>query len=181
MKKSLILLVLLLSFGLHINAQENTNRKQEIGVIFSGVDHFGVTYRIGKENALWRLQALTALQSNNSINLGAEIGREWRKTITEHLALRYGFDVLYQFSTQKRFDNNTATVKQISQNHVYGLGLIFGFNVQLSDYFLVGAEFKSRVFQDRLKANDNGVNHQFSKTGVGFNSSSAMISLIYNF
>ena len=105
MKKSL-LIVLCLSMSYYLMAQENEKVKQkEIGLVFSNLDNFGLTYKTGTEKSLWRFTTLfisgdnieetedSLLSKQNKLGFGVKIGKEYRKNIAQNLELRFGADL----------------------------------------------------------------------------------------
>ena len=139
MKKNLFSIVLLISV-LTIQAQEK-DKVKEVGLTFYNLDGFGLTYRLGNENAVWRFNSLffgTTDQSGNnsnnnkSIGLGSSLGREWRKAMTDKLDFRYGVDVFYNY--RKNTADNYLTPELENENifNSGGLNLILGFNYEVS-------------------------------------------------
>ncbi|HLT75286.1 MAG TPA: hypothetical protein VKZ68_09370, partial [Ohtaekwangia sp.] len=92
------------------SAQE---RIREGGFTFSGLNNFGLTYRVGKPEALWRFNAMSIDAARRDIDfpdhnetetnsgLQFSIGREFRKNLAEKLQFRYGFDASLSYSRQK--------------------------------------------------------------------------------
>ncbi|MCU0417513.1 MAG: hypothetical protein MUE33_10060 [Cytophagaceae bacterium] len=107
MKKVLIILSLLLPSLLM--AQEKIKQK-EIGLVFSSLDRFGLTYRVGNQKTLWRFSTLALLgdQLNkekdslyqNVENYGVLLGfgKEYRKALVEKVELRYGMGLFFNYT-----------------------------------------------------------------------------------
>lgn len=104
MYKSL-LFGLMLCFTTPLFAQEKPLRR-ELGLTFTGINSFGLTYRQGGDESLWRFRAFSALGNTNNETadssnrlsqnfdffLGA--GREYRAPLTGNFQLRYGADLV---------------------------------------------------------------------------------------
>ena len=110
MKKSLLIL-LCLSMSYYLIAQE-TVKQREIGLVFSNLDNFGLTFKIGTDKSLWRFNTLFITGNNmdntsdslvnkqNNMGFGVKIGKEYRKKIVANLELRFGADISFTYSHQ---------------------------------------------------------------------------------
>jgi hypothetical protein len=127
MKKGMmILLLIVLTFSLPAN---ESKKQKEIGILFSSLNNFGLTYRTGTEKGLWRFNALTMHgqsiddsglsdieviedstsflegkieEFNRTFDLSTSFGKEFRKNIDGKLIFRYGFDVIFHFYYSNR-------------------------------------------------------------------------------
>ena len=104
-----ILITLLAISSVFAFGQDSINKKKrhEVGITLSDLNSFGLTYRLGKDKALWRFNTVFGefqkLSSDSySYLYGGSIGREWRKNLTENLLFRYGSDI---FSINERAKN----------------------------------------------------------------------------
>lgn len=199
MNKTLLLFALLL-LSLTSFAQE-LSRKKEVGLTFSSLNNFGITYRIGKENSLWRFNVL-ALSGNNqngtadsietkfvNNNFNFRIGKEFRKSIAGNLVFRFGLDLSFYYSKMEnnRNDISTANYDYLTKTTTYGpgLNLVIGLNYTISKSFSIGAELLpalqytmgTRTDKDpfsEVKSDIKGYNYGLSNT-------SAILSIVYQF
>ncbi|MDA3944587.1 MAG: hypothetical protein PF694_13735 [Bacteroidetes bacterium] len=205
MKKSL-LIVLCLSMSYYLIAQENEKVKQkEIGLVFSNLDNFGLTYKTGTEKSLWRFNTMVISGDNieetedslfstqNQLGFGVKIGKEYRKNIAENLELRLGADLSFSYSHSKiELDDKTVNdFDRLREQSIYrpGVNLVFGFNYELSDNFVIGAELLpnftyttgSRTETNYYTYQNDEENTDFSGFSYGLSNSSALLSLVYRF
>jgi len=118
MKKRLLISTLLL-FTLIFTSQGQTH---EIGTVFSDLNNFGVTYKTGTENRLWRFTALylsrndqkteydSSSTESRSFGIGAKFGYEYRILLVDNLEFRYGADLSFSFSNYNTCNNISMTV-----------------------------------------------------------------------
>lgn len=155
--KKILFLSCFCILSVFVLAQEKTNVK-EVGLAFSGLNSFGLTYRLGKENALWRFNALaiggnqetqdldSMMWDNMRNELSISIGREFRSEIAEKLIFRYGLDLNYNYqrseSDREETNRNGTTFKNYNLRLVnnYGVRFVLGLNYKLSDNIILGAE-----------------------------------------
>ncbi len=120
-----LLIFLLLGITLPGMAQLK-NAQQEIGLAFSNLDNFGITYKTGTKASMWRIN--TVLLSGNKLkeisgdeelihkNIGfnVQFGQELRKEIVEHLEIRYGADLAFGINHSKNDRENNSDSDDIS-------------------------------------------------------------------
>ena len=203
MRKSLLILFFL-SMSYYLMAQEIVKQK-EIGLIFSSLDNFGLTYRTGTDNSLWRFNTLfisggntnetadSLVQIQSSSGLGVTIGKEYRKELAENLQLRFGADISFNYSKYKSdFDDKTVNnYDRFNQQTTYspGINLVFGFNYQLKDSFIIGAEllpgfsYTTGTSTEKYYYINNGdeVKSDISRFYYGLSNTSARLSIVYSF
>ena len=199
MIKKLTFITTLLFTATFLSTQTGPTKRQELGVTFSNFDSFGFTYRVGKENNLWRFstgfisggtnttEGVTEELKRTSFGLGVQIGKELRKPISEKFTLRYGLDLSF------RFNHNTDAPIDASNNegtkynaYVPGINFVLGTNFQVAERLILGAELLP------------GASYSYSKSSItaadgteqvveqkifnyGFNNNSAILSLVYQF
>lgn len=165
--KKIFLILLSVTFMLNANAQNENPKQKEIGVSFSNLDNFGLTYRFGRSNALWSITGFTGKFSNKednnfqdtiSINdasssLSLGLAREYRKPINEKIQLRYGLGLHSHYSN---YSNNSTspssyytTIKNERRSLMYGGKLILGANYTINDHFLFGIQFGPSYYQTK--------------------------------
>lgn len=202
MKRSILIFVALaMSFG--VVAQE-VGRTKEVGITFVGMDNFGITYRTGSDNALWRFNSLFArgrdLQSESSAEeresthtgFGASFGREYRQPVNEKLVFRIGADLSFDYLQTK--DNYIYPTDSTSNTFIRerttfspGIMMVIGLNYRIDDHFLIGAEMLP--FVKYITGKETGLNNRLSDgTTVesdlsgydfGISSNSIRLSLVY--
>jgi hypothetical protein len=202
MKKSFLIL-LSISIPLFLVAQE-TPKQQEIGIVFNSLNSFGLTYKTGNSNSLWRFNTLffSGNNSNNNadsvsltqfnLGMGIKVGKEFRKKINENMEFRYGADVSFGYSrnensrNDKTINNNDGNYKQIT--YTPGINLVLGLNYAINDHLILGAElmpYFSYSTGTSIRKNSNYYYSELEGDFTGFNyglsNSSAMLSLVYKF
>lgn len=185
-------------------AQEKTKQK-EIGLLFSNLDEFGLTYKIGSNKSMWRFSTILLSGDNNErkldstttnlnnlgFNLG--IGYEFKSEITDKLEFRYGPMVSYQFSKSKNdyddysVDNDDQITESLRNS--YGIKFIIGLNYKINDNIIFGAEILPGVSyyineNSTEYPNDNlALDREIKTNGFnyGFSNSFAKLTLAYRF
>ena len=155
MKRSLFSLCLIILFTT-LSAQESKEkvRVKEAGITFSSLNNFGLTYRIGNQNAVWRFNSFYLSGGGNfyddnsyhAIGFSLNAGREYRKSINDQFQFRYGADASFGY--------NVNTADEVSPYVTYpspqyynegrslsgGLNLVLGLNYILKNNLVIGAE-----------------------------------------
>lgn len=192
MKKLTFLLVL--TFICTTLFSQEFSKRKEVGLTFSNLDHFGLTYRVGTDKALWRYNlavmnlgfrnedknGVKENRFNFSLSLG--IGREFRKSISPELDFRYGGDLSLSYAYSKEKNTNPSLERsQTFNGFSTSAGLVLGFNYKLSDQLIFGAELLPRL--DYNWRNDKGdLSTNIKSDELRFVlSNSALLSLIYSF
>lgn len=193
MKKSL---VLMLFTNLLITASvlgQDIVKQKEAGVMFSNFDNFGLTYRVGTSDALWRFSAFSlsagSTDSDNdqttttkNFGLSFSIGREYRKQIEEKFQFRYGLDVssgFYMYETKNEASDYTNSYDDLS----FGVNGIIGLNYELSEKVIIGIEILPGIgYSTRDQVVDQAGDEtktEYKSWSVGFSNQSARLSLVY--
>ncbi|WP_064966863.1 hypothetical protein [Tenacibaculum ovolyticum] len=199
--KNFTLSVLFLFAMLNISFAQEKEKRQEVGINFTSLNNFGVTYKVGTSKNLWRFNIL-AINFNNSkdeetniqqqvhenYNRGAgiSIGKEFRKVITKNLEFRYGFDVAFNYNWYKNINKNNNDYYE-SERTIYTPSLIgvIGANYVFSENLAFGVEllprFSYRTGKNRIV--NGGVETKGDISGFGFNLNNdvARLSLSYRF
>ena len=204
MKKLLFTLVFSFIFlnSIEIIAQDaEQNRKpriNEVGLTFSGLNQFGINYKLEKKNNwYWRFSSLVASgNSENNIfdsvtykksdnSIGFSAGIEKRIHINSDFQFKYGFDAsAYLNSTKNHSERNDGKQKIFSI--IPGAAVILGFNYLIGEHFLVSAEFAPRVYyrfsKDTSQSGDDDEIIQKTNTlGFSANTNSISITIAYRF
>jgi len=186
---------------------QGQSRQNEVGLVFSSVNSFGLTFKTGTEKGLWRFTALnlsgnnqkndqdSSTTKNHSNGFGVKFGYEFRKTVVGNLQFRYGADLTFSFNHFKNelddksvyYHNNTTE----STTYSPGINLVLGFNYVFLNKFVVGIEaLPYLTFSTGKITNTNStVNYTSSlttttkTTGItyGLSNTSLMVSLVYRF
>ncbi len=199
MKKSLAIIATVI-MPFFVMAQ-NSTKQQEVGIVFSNVNNFGLTYRIGTDNALWRFNTVfisggdsktraDSLAINRSdLGFGISVGREYRKRIVENLELRYGVDLSFRYSqdnysylntngTDRTYESNTTTYQP-------GINLIFGLNYLFNSKLVVGAEllpgFSYKTGETERRENEEITKIDISGFNYGLSNTSLLLSVVYRY
>jgi len=200
--KKLFLMLAVLFFALSINAQEKV-KQQEVGLIFSGLNSFGLTYRIGSNKSLWRFQTLffkgssssdaladSLFNEKSSIMLTARVGKEFRANILEKLEFRYGGDILFGFSENKSKRNDISRFDRdnLDKNTAYsvGINLMIGLNYVFNNRLVIGAELLPSVrYTKTIRVDQNTIGDEIKREGngitYGISNNSARLSVLFRF
>lgn len=195
MKKTLLLIVIMLFTVSVIIAQETTSpKKHEIGITFSSFNNFGMVYKTGKKNTLFRarLLALNLQLSNidNIKNYGAGIclGFEKRFSIVKNLSFVAGLDAGIQYTFSKwnkkgdihayEEDSRRWTIRPT-------VNAVIGFAYTIKEALVISAELYPAVAYSftREKGTSNGTDYEWTGKDFefGFTNSTAGITIAYRF
>jgi len=204
MKKILFTLIFSFIFlnSVEIVAQDaQQNRKpriNEVGLTFSGLNQFGINYKLEKKNNwYWRFSSLAA--SGNSVNnkhdsitdhqsdynIGFNAGIEKRIHINSNFQFKYGFGAsTYLGFVKNDWERNDKKEKRFS--FAPGAVVILGFNYLIGEHFLVSAEFAPRVYYGFAKettqyGDDDEIIEKANTLGFSANTSSISITIAYRF
>jgi hypothetical protein len=201
MKKTVLMLTAVF-MALFASAQDNS-KQQEAGIVFSNLNNFGLTYKIGTEKGLWRFTALN-LSGNNkktttdsvdikdfNIGFGVKVGREWRAKITRTFEFRYGLDLSFSYSQTKDITEDNS-VRRVYGGGTYqydsytpGVNCVLGFNYVFQKVIVLGFEAMPYVnFTTEITKPDeeNGTSKsKVSTFSYGLNSTSLLLSISYRF
>jgi len=136
-------------------AQDNLKQK-EVGFAMSSFNNFGLTYRLGKAKSLWRISAILVNGGQSSrfidslreesfgFGAGFQVGKEFRKNITENFEFRYGIDIGFSFrNSHKLREDDTSRNLDLDitiNNYDPRINLVIGFNYVIKDNYIIGAE-----------------------------------------
>jgi hypothetical protein len=202
MAKSIFLLAMLV---LAWNCGFSQDRIKEIGLTLQSFDDFGLNYKVGRPDALWRFNSMFfsgwKLESTNdsgseninkSFGIGVGIGREFRKPLVENLQFRYGVDITFSYSAgETRTDvpndpyyNQTTNRKQYSP----GVAFVLGLNYVIKEKMVIGAEMLPVIYYSISKSdsdfdNSDDRDSHSEMSGFGFEGSlsTVVVTLAYRF
>ncbi|NQT76241.1 MAG: hypothetical protein HQ565_00905 [Bacteroidetes bacterium] len=196
--KKLALSLFAFTIAIFVVAQEKPKIK-EVGVVFSNLDNFGLSFKIGNEKALWRINTLlinggnseenmdSVVSKTSSIGFGFGVGREYRKTIAKNFELRYGADLSFRYINQKsELNDNEYNRSSTRTYYVPRFNLVFGFNYVIKEQFIIGAEilpYFSYTFGSRVDefSDDDNRETDISRIDFGLSNTSIMLSVGYRF
>ncbi len=202
--RKLFLTSFAIAFSLFVMAQEKT-RQKEVGLSFSNLDEFGITYKVGTQKSMWRFNTLLltggkntlkypeqAKVINNNFGFDLMVGREYRTSIDDNFEFRCGFDVVYGYSSAKREDkislDNQDWMTSKNVKSKYGFNFVLGFNYTINHKLVLGAEVLPGInFQDgETKESYNYGNTDdetidISGFNYGLKNSYALLTLAYRF
>ncbi len=188
-------------------AQDEPQKRQEIGLSFNNFNNFGAAYRIGNDLALWRVSINLSTNSqveeipndtikNNTDDFFLDISLGWEKRIAlaDRLYFRLGGDLFYQ-NGQTSFERvqfvpfrqNSTT--EISSNG-YGVRLVFGAMYQINSaihfgfevlpaYSWINSERKNSLTSNTTNPVENSI--KTSNSGFNLNTSSVRLNFGFNF
>ena len=183
-------------------AQEKTKQK-EIGLVFSNLDNFGLTYKTGTNKSLWRYNLLlisggkteeiadSLTQKHSNMGFGIAFGKEYRKKIAEKLELKYGADLSFSYSQSE----NKTTYKSINgrdrlnkrTTYQPGINFVLGVNYVINENLVIGADVVPHlryIFGTSTDHNyyvNDEVESDISGFYFGLSNSSVVLSLVYRF
>ena len=196
--KKLALSFIILTIALTVVAQEKPKTK-EIGIVFSNLDNFGLSFKIGKEKALWRFNTMhidggymeetidSIVTKSNDIGFMFSVGREYRKSIAKNLEIRYGADLSFRYQKYEQdYNDNENTRLRTRTFYEPGFNLVFGFNYVIQEKLIIGAEilpYFSYTFGSMVDETNDGhkVEQDISGMDYGLSNTSVVVSVGYRF
>ncbi len=185
-------------------AQEKTKQK-EVGLSFSNLDEFGITYKVGTQKAMWRFNTLLltggkntlkypeqAKVINNNFGFDLMVGREYRTSIDDNFEFRCGFDLSFSnyklTHEDKTMEDSHDWRKTVSKESSYGFNLVFGFNYVFKNKLVVGVEALPNVsiIDGEIKKSAYYGDFETEKSDIsgsryGLKNSSVLLTLAYRF
>jgi len=191
--KKLLIFIIIIFFSLTSVAQESQKKVREVGLTFYNIDSYGLIYKIGKEDRLWRFSALSGSLSTNAISNGTftgfgfnfSAGRERRKAISEKIYFAYGIELTCGMAQNitNTDRSNSLTIKENSISP--GLTGVLGFHYSPKNNWFIQADLlpSARYFKVKTTSTYDGqrplpteIEHS-SWFNFGFGNNSAMITL----
>lgn len=199
MKKAILITTMVL-FVSSLSAQE---RIKEVGLSLYDLDGFGLNYKVGTRENLWRLNSIyssgnTHRETDTSTetdrrNFGTSFhaGREFRKTLADDFEFRYGFDVsfsYYRFKVESRgADTDILLSSEKLTEFLPGVNAVLGVNYLIKNKVVIGAEVLPGLsYKTGKKENLNvysGETTELRTSGLNFgiHSSSVLLVIAYRF
>lgn len=198
--KKIPLILAALTLSLCVMAQEKT-KQNEVGLVFNNLNNFGLTFKTGTSESLWRLRTLFIKGSNddrnypaiedkeNTFGFGLSLGKEFRKKIDNNFEIRYGADLSFSYYFDKMIDDGKVNDDLDLSNKMYsyspGVNLVLGVNYVINNKLIIGAELLPHITYN-YTTNTQILYNAESKTKntnitYGFSNNSAMLTLAYRF
>jgi hypothetical protein len=184
--KKMLLVSVLASLSVIIYSQD-TLKVHELGLSFSSTSSFGIKYRFGHDDILYRLSLLSANISNDQYTqkstpdlyvttggLSLSIGIQKNKTIKDNLGFYYGVDLIESGSLDRTKASGASPTNLWILNS--GVGLVLGFKYRINEKFDLFAEVVPAV---TYTYNKNVADQ--SIIGFSGSSSGANLTLAYKF
>lgn len=191
MKKIFLIVITLVSS--FVTMAQDTIKVKEVGILFNNLNNFGLTYKLGNSNAVWRINSLlisgssvkenldTLERSRKSAGFAIKLGKEFRKTISDKLEFRYGADVFFDYRKQEFVSSNSTFG---DETYRPGVNLVIGFNYLLSENLLLGAELLPSFNYLTGRSTSSGAFNSPQRIEgfeYGLSNTSALITLAYRF
>ena len=202
MKKSLLILVtLLIAFNSYSQDSTTSQKQKEIAIGFKSLNSFGLSYKFGKTKSLWRINTIIFSGTNSDENADsldyhitsfgfiARFGKEYRKSLTDKLEIRYGADLSFNLA-QDKYDRDDKSInnndrKRERNTYTSGFNWVLGFNYLISENLLIGAEILPEITYttgtERAIADGIETKTDIYETRYGLNNNSALLTLAYRF
>ncbi|MCK9204503.1 MAG: hypothetical protein M0P58_08750 [Bacteroidales bacterium] len=202
MKKTTLLIIIALIVPTFLSAQEQApTRKHEVGITFSSLNSFGLTYKTGRKSTMFRLGLLSLnLQNNNlkndndSINhkysgygVGFRLGFEKRIQLVQNFNFLIGLDAgcSYEYRREKDKDYNVTQPIATYWTVTPSLSCVIGASYIFKDALVISAEVYPSIWYSFGKNTyENGdAKHEVKTTqlGFGFNNTTASLTFAYRF
>jgi hypothetical protein len=187
----------------YFSMAQETIKQKEIGLVFSSLENFGLTFRTGTDKSLWRFNTLfisggtydqvadSSSNKNSNAGFGIQLGREYRKVIVENLELRLGVDISFSYSKVKsEYEDKTVNdYDRLNEQTRYmpGINLVFGLNYVLNEKMVIGAEilpnfsYTTGTSVEKNLYTYYEVKSDLSGFSYGLFNHSALLSLVYRF
>lgn len=145
-----------LALIISVFAFSQEKKVKEVGLSFSNLDNFGLSYKVGCDNKFWRLNILTIsgnistnenenyIGDDNQFNAGLRLGREYRKDIKDNFQFVYGADLSFSYTNDKQNTDRIPAAENaiVEVTNIYrpGINLVVGMNYEINNKLVLGAE-----------------------------------------
>ncbi len=195
--KKVILITLGVTLSIVTFGQQSQKQK-EAGAGFSNLNNWGVFYRVGNPKSLWRFTMLHGFPNLtqyyspdvqtkfSGYHVSVRAGKEFRKSMTDHLDFRFGGDLMfnYHYLTRTVDDLTMTDNDSYSKSNSIGPGinLVAGLNYRIKR-ILIGAEYLPcfQYWKGKAITQENGVETKIDFSGSGYCFTSGLLSLAYQF
>ena len=179
------------------------DRIKEAGLSFYNLDGFGLNYKVGTPEKLWRFNSMygsgynhrdtdVSIQTDRK-NFGVTFsaGREFRKSLADDFEFRYGFDISFGYERYRFESRNVDTDARLAleKRKAYnpGVNAVLGINYLIKKQIVIGAEVLPGIsYRTGTKENLNVYNGETSEVkssdfNFGISSSSVLLVIAYRF
>ncbi|RKD86477.1 hypothetical protein [Mangrovibacterium diazotrophicum] len=187
--KNIVLILILIgcSFPLSILAQD-TQKHNEVGLRFSNLDNFGLTYKFGNQELRYRLSGIRVKHTNANINdtyeykmnswgAGLAFGIEKPVTINQQLDFYYGLELEGIYDKYK-YDNEPYASGEVKNYWAY-FNFIAGLSYRISDQIKFSAELTPAFYYNKSDTYDDEQTRE--SFGFGLSNDAAVLTLSYCF
>lgn len=174
--------ILIMSLTLYSQDSQNIN---ELGISFTSTTSYGIKYKFGTNDFLYRISVLsingstnstktdtTIKITNNNAGLSFSLGFEKIKPIKGNLSYYYGLDLIESYSYQK-----SSTLSNSSWTLNSGIGGVLGFLYKINDNFNISTEIIPTIKYTYGKSGDIRANG----LSIAGSTSGANITIAYRF
>lgn len=199
MKKAILITTMVLCFTL-VSAQESI---RELGLSFKNLDYFGLNYKVGTQERLWRFNSmagsayggketyLSSEMERKGFDVALSVGREFRRDVADDFQLRYGFDLSLGYgqsnAESKQVDQAGISSSEKQRSLSAGMNAVVGVNYLIKGKIVIGGELFPGLSYNRNKIertnfiDDSASEQKNSRLGFGFGTSSVLLVLAYRF
>ncbi len=162
MKRLLILLILTFLFAGNIFSQDSS-KSNEIGLYFTSTYRYGLRYKHGNENLMFRITALRFTSESykaeyyedddynaDLIGLAINFGLEMPISITDKFNFFFGPELSGEYSYEEYTYSDDS---YFEKTYEYRLGVIIGFAYKFTPEFIISAEVVPSTFYRLRKRN----------------------------
>ncbi|MBL7129058.1 MAG: hypothetical protein ISS16_08750 [Ignavibacteria bacterium] len=186
MKRLLITLILTFLFAENIYSQDSS-KSNEIGIYFTSTTKFGLRFKFGSENMMFRITALSLnyhtseleLQEENEetkyTGFGLGLGLEVPVSITKHFDFLYGGEIMLEYSY---IESHSTEHHSTSKNYEWSAGVILGFAYKINQDFVVSAELIPKFYHEY---GESSYSTSYKSYGFKLDAKSAGITVGYRF
>ena len=177
--------------------QEQPSKIHELGLTFTGLNSFGISYKTGTEKTLFRVstvwlnlfsthaknQNIDSIKSNNlTSGVAFRIGFEKPISIKKNFSLFYGADLAGEFSYSKATNWN-GSMNTTSSSWIVspGVSFVFGGSYLIGEHFRISAELLPTLSYLYKHDNNGGTIYNTNRVGFGLSNSGANITVAYRF
>lgn len=202
--KRLFIAAFILAFCLpllSIGQSEKPLRNHEIGLNFSSLNSFGLNYKTGKSNTLFRISLLSLnLGLNNTwgrkqdsldykvtgYGIGFNLGFERRIPLVKSLYFVWGLDAGCSYNYSKRkFEGFSSEQEGSNWNVSPAISLILGAGYIVKEILVVSAEIRPSLMYtygiSKEEAKETTKEMTTSNFSFGFTNTAASITIAYRF
>lgn len=176
--------------------------QKEVGVSFRNLNSFGLQYKSGNHQYMWRFNALfgeatrriEGLDADKVVkgnySFGGAVGLEFTRPISEGFDFRYGLDLFVNQQRQALTYTNTV-MREVTQQTIInnrGLNLVLGLSFLMSERLVVGFEVLPALSYANAIAKDNTSSVKpkdpetlYSLWQFGFNTNGLRLTLGFRF